>query len=510
MKANPPLNPMTEVVELWQGAVRYKWWIFLSTVLLTLGAVVGIVLIPDQYRATTTILVDPQKIPDEYVRSTVRANLTSRLQTISQEVLSATQLQKIIDQWKLYPELRDSHSREELIEYMRIQVKIDVKHASGQGPGSFAITYQGKDAAVVAQVANQLATKFIDWNLESREQLAMGTTEFLSDQLNQSKAILEEQEATLRAFKMRHLGEMPDHLEANLRAISQLQTTLQANAARMHRLQLERFAVLNAPDAMVSSKGNGRGMSERTRLVAERLDLEGEVFDLKRRYTPAHPDVLKAEARLVRVHGQLQALPPLDPESEPLEDRGKGVRLQIIDREMENLNQDQEKIMAQISRYQQRVDKVPLREQQLVDLTRDYATSRQQYDSLMQRSFSAELSADLERKQKGERFTILDPAQTPEKPFKPKRRKLAGAALVGSFLLSFGLAVGIDKLDTTIKGEGELEAMLPVSVGILGAIPTVEVPSIRSRQRRTAFFALTVSFLACLAVAAFIWRIRLG
>jgi len=144
MTSNELLNqPVEQVREYWQTVQQRKWLIYFTTLALTLASVVAIALLPDQYQATTTILVDPQKVPDEYVNATIKSPLTERLQTISQEVLSSTRLQEVIDKWNLYPELRQSMSPDQVIDHMRNKIKIDVKRAAGSGPGAFSITYEG-------------------------------------------------------------------------------------------------------------------------------------------------------------------------------------------------------------------------------------------------------------------------------------------------------------------------------------------------------------------------------
>src|SRR5207245_855703 len=146
MTSNDIFNqPAEQVREYWQTLLQHKWQVYFTTLALTLAAIVGISLLPDQYQVTTTILVDPQKVPDEYIPATIKSPLTERLQTITQEVLSATRLQEVIDKWNLYHKMHGSMSSDQLIEYMRGKIKIEVKRASGAGPAAFSITYEGEN-----------------------------------------------------------------------------------------------------------------------------------------------------------------------------------------------------------------------------------------------------------------------------------------------------------------------------------------------------------------------------
>src|SRR5215831_7111686 len=193
-----------QLVAFWNSVRHYRGWIFLGTVIFSLAGCAFVMLMPDRYKASTTILVDPQKVPEKYVSPTVSSDPGQRLTTITQQVLSSTRLQQIIDDMQLYPELRGKVSREELIDLMRKDITITVKQGSSAGLSAFTIEYEGTQASQVARVANELAASFIDWNLKSREQQSIDTTDFLNNQLATAKGSLEEQEKKLSAFKLRH------------------------------------------------------------------------------------------------------------------------------------------------------------------------------------------------------------------------------------------------------------------------------------------------------------------
>src|SRR3989442_2884570 len=195
-----------------------------------------------------------------------------------------------------------------------------VKRASGAGPAAFSITYEGENPVVVAQVANELASRFIEWNLQTRQQLAVSTTEFLGDQLHDVKRNLEHQEGQVRAFKMQHLGEMPEHVPANLGNVAQLRAHQTNVNDQLNRLEQERIEMQRLPD---SAARYGRlapmtPTSERARLQEEKMRLEGQLFELRKRYTSAHPELTQAQTRLERVNQQVRSLPRLDAEASKL------------------------------------------------------------------------------------------------------------------------------------------------------------------------------------------------
>ncbi|HZD92765.1 MAG TPA: GNVR domain-containing protein [Candidatus Sulfotelmatobacter sp.] len=487
---------MDQLTVFWNTIRHYRGWIFLGTVLFSLAGCTFILLMPDHYKATTTILVDPQKVPEKYVSPTVSSDPGQRLNTITQQVLSTTRLQQIIDDMQLYPELRGKISREELIELMRKDIAITVKQGSSSGLSAFTIEYEGRQRETVAKVANQLAASFIEWNIKSREQQAQDTTDFLDAQLKEAKLNLEEQESKMSAFKMRHLGEMPEQQTANLQALSQLQTQFQANVESLNRLEVERTLLSRGLENSNSGVVAAAPVTERARLEGERQQLRTQLTDLQNRYTSAHPEVLDMASRLKHVEDRIKALPPDPPVMTAAQDNNAlTVRLQLIEREAKRLNEDQIRLSRQMNSYRAKVDAVPVVEQQMAELNRNYSVSKEHYQSLLDKTFSASMAADLERKQQAEHFTILDLAQVPEKPFKPKRRIMLGGILIGALALSLGLAYFKDLLSGTLKIEHELKAMLPSNVPLLAAVPRLEAAGDRRRAITFAVIAVLVSLI---------------
>jgi len=505
MKPDTLGDPLQIAREYWATVVHFKWWILLGALAITLTAFTYIARMPDSYKATTTILVDPQKIPEKFVASTISVDLQQRLTTISQTVMSTTRLQEIIEQLNLYPEMRKTAPMEQVIDSMRKDIIIEVKQ--GAGISTFSISYQSKSKDLVAPVANQLAARFIDWNLAIRTGEVSKTKIFLTEQLEKSKQTLEEQELKLREFKMAHVGEIPEQQATNMQMLSQLNAQLQADSDALNRYEMQRTMLLRGePTGTVTGP---HPITERGRLEAERHQLEEKLADLRRKYTADFPDTVEASQRLERVKEQLRSL-PRDPD--PGTDTGKGagdnVQLMVINREMKRLNDDQQRLEQQIHMYRARVEASPLREQQMTELTRNYEVSKAEYQSLLDKTHSAEMAADLESNQQAERFTILDPARTPERPFKPNRGAMMLGSLFGALAVGITLAVGVDMLNPTVKSEAEIKEMVPASVPLLVAIPVIETPAEHRRQMMHIAVGSGIAVLACLAEVVFYWKVH--
>jgi succinoglycan biosynthesis transport protein ExoP len=492
--------------QLWEMVKRRGEIVTVSGVLLATIGIAGVSLLPDVYRATTTILVDPQKIPEKYVSSTVTSDPNARMNTLSQQVLSASRLQEIIDKNNLYPELRKKKSREEVLDLMREKTKIELKQSPEpeQGLSSFTISYEDSNRALVALIANQLASSFIDWNLRIRQQQALGTTHFLSSELQQAKESLEEQESQREAFKMKHAGATPEELNGNLLALSRLQSDMQSNLDAISRLDQERILLARARPM----ESQTLPATERDRLLLEKRRLETERWNLKRQFTNSYPDVVAADEQLAHLNARLAELPAPAPDSLESSDPDTQVRLALVGKEIARHKQRISELQQSMRTYQWKVDSVPVLETQMAELSRNYDSSKQNYQSLLEKTFSAGMAEELERTQQAERFTVLDLAKTPEKPIRPKRVPILAGVLFAALLLPAGTAIGLFLLRGAVGSETEMRDMLPIGIPILGTIPPIVSRSTAARQRWKKLQTVVVSLAACAALALFLFKVR--
>jgi polysaccharide biosynthesis transport protein len=503
-------RPITQLMAYWDLVVKYRWPCLVGTLALTLVFTVIIAVLPNVYEATITILVDPQQVPEKYVSAVVSPDSYARLNTLTQQVLSRTRLQQVIDEFHLYSD-RHNLSPEEKVEEMRRDISFEVKQGSGLELSTFSLTYQGKKPLIVAAVANELADSFIHWNIKSRDEQVSGTRDFLSSELMTAKHNLERQENALRQFKMSHLGETPDQTPNNLVAISGLRSASQANADAMNRLDEEKLLLTHSPEPANSATIPRAVPTDRETLETQKRELEANIEQLRMHYSDRYPDVIRATHRLDKIKSQLQALPSdstvqTADVSPPKSD--VPVRLAIIDTEMKKLEADRDRIQSQIESYQSKVDAAPLREQELLDLSRNYDTSKQHYQALLDKSFNIAMAADLEQNQKAERFRVLDPARVPQKPVKPPRKKLIAASAFLAFGLSILVILVREELNLVVKTEIELKSLLPMGVRIWGFVPRIEVAADTLRARRLAIGASVACILLCAAIVGVIWQIH--
>jgi polysaccharide chain length determinant protein (PEP-CTERM system associated) len=474
-------NSIAQRIDEYRMTVIYRWRSIAVTAAALFALLFVVVMyLPDTYEATTTILVYPQKVPEKYVATTVIEDPNDRLNMLQQEILSSTRLLEVIQKFGLYQKLVRQQGRDAAVDLMRRQIKIQTKHATGSGSSAFTLTFTGNDAKLVAQVTNELANSFIEKNLANRQQQVQGTTEFLTDELDGARKDLEAQEAKLRDYRMGHLGEMPEQMPANLQAIGQLQVQYQTISDQLARLEQEKLLLENAPEADPSTRPV-EGPSTASALRDDLRQEQGKLADLLTHETPSHPDVIASQAKISELKQQLAALPPAGAISNE-GNRVTEVRLQVLEKERAHLQGEQAQIMQRLNTYQGKVDAVPLREEQLSSLTRDYETARDHYRSLLEKHYSAQMATELETKQDAERFDVLDPATPPDHPTGPNRPLLLAASALFALIGGLAIAFSRDQIDFTIKSEEGLMKILPPDLELLGIIPNISPQALVRRQ----------------------------
>lgn len=497
---------------------RRKWYIVIPLILSALVSFGVYKYLPKVYKANTLILVQPQQIPESYVRSTITESTVSRLNTISQEILSRTRLEKVIQEFNLYSDIRNKFPLEEIVGIMR--KAIDVKVQSNPNPrnereqNSFSISFEGKDPKTVMMVANKLTSLFIEENLKVRESQAVGASEFINKELIDMEQRLKQKEHDIRNFKERSMGQLPQQLDANLRILERLQQQLQTTSENMRSAedrsmllqnQIEdlktrgRFSISRRfqGDMVSGTEDMGRQGIPEDPLIIQLSNLKRELASAESKYKETHPDVIDLKKKIATLEPKVKELlenqeaerrgrlrsrqegiteenlppPPLSPETERLfaqyTEQYNNALL-----EAKRSREEVKNLKEQIALYQKRIEDTPKREQELTLLTRDYDLLKTNYQSLSDKKIQAQMAENLERKQQGEQFKILDPARLPERPFKPDRNKILLIGGVIGLVTGFGLAWFRESLDQSFHTVADIEDYLGIPV--LATIPNLK------------------------------------
>jgi polysaccharide chain length determinant protein (PEP-CTERM system associated) len=518
------LHPLSLIRMLW----KRKLIIGLIWIAGTAVAVAVVWKLPPVYKSEALILVDSQKIPERFVSATVSTDIQDRIATISQQIMSSSQLKKIMDDFGLYKAQRAASTEEEVLDAMRKDITISMEKGwTGNRPGAFRVGYQGPDPQIVAQVANRLANLYIEENLRVREVQAQGTSEFMDTQLVEAKKRLDQLEAAVSEYKVRHNGELPEQenaitseltredlaLQASREAVrhaeeskSILRSTLgiaEAAVTSLHQSRQVRTDGVAAPAQTTSLQNTPQLVSEsHAKVLKFRAKLEA-LHEMG--YADRHPDILAAQQELAAAlteeiteaaaaqkkssapspsgkpettHTAPVAIAAADRELLSAQERVAAIKTQIdsLDRDIRDRDAEQKIIKQSIQSLQTRLAGLPVREQEMAGLTRDYEISKANYRNLLDKKLSAEMATDMERRQKSERFTLLDPPRVPEKPAKPNRPLFGGIGSALALALGLILGLGIEFRDGCVLGEWEL----PKGTVILGRVPHIELVAKRS------------------------------
>jgi polysaccharide chain length determinant protein (PEP-CTERM system associated) len=465
---------------------RRMWYIIIPFVLVATGACVYALTAKREYKASTLVLVSPQRVPEAFVQATVTSKVEERLQSIAQEVMSRTRLEQIITEYRLYEKESKRLSREEVVELMRKNIKVELP-TKKDDKGFFTISFIGEDPNVVTTVANRLASLFIEENLKIREQQAVGTTEFLAGELSSAKKKLDEMETAVTNYKRRHMGELPEQRDTNIKILEQLQNqnqkigeSLRAAQDRKLFIQKQMADMENPAPSLVSiptARKDALTPAFETTTTGEsyenqREKLKRELDELRAKYTENHPDVLTAKKKLSDLEKNKSSYDRKEDIKKDPRYRELKNQLTLTDMEIKRLSDESHLISAQINKYFARIEQTPSREQDMASLMREYQSTKETYERLLKKSQEAQQAENLEKRQKGEQFKVIDPARTPEKPFSPDIPKILLIGFLGGLGGGLGLAFLREQMDRSFHDSADVEITLGLKV--LATIPKIE------------------------------------
>jgi succinoglycan biosynthesis transport protein ExoP len=463
--------------------------------------------LPSRYKSGTLILVEQPSMPKDYVTPNVSDDLQSRLQSMTQQILSRTRLLHIIEELNLYADQRGRSNPDELVDRMRKDIELELVRDARNQITSFNIFYSAHDPHVAQQVTGELSSLFISENLERRQQKSEDTTKFLEQQLETARQTLAEQEEKVRSYKEQHPGALPTQLQSNLQILTGLQSQLQneedgLNADRQQNAYLQSMLAQSRVLQKTSKSGDGTPVG--IPALDQQLEkLKAQLADLLSRYTDRHPDVRKVKDEIARVEKMRdQAIVDLKtstaatsatdnrPASTPddLDSRDGAATIQLQGQlkanqiDMASKEHEIAALKAKIDDYQGRLNQEPVREQQFADLNRGYEQSKANYDDLLKKKTSSQMATSMELLQQGEHFQMIDPPSLPLKPDFPNRLKFCGIGLGIGIALGGALAGGMEFLDDRLYDEKALKELLPVTV--ISEIPPITNPQEERKQER--------------------------
>ncbi|WP_419174487.1 GumC family protein [Desulfosediminicola sp.] len=492
---------------------RWKYLLLLLFVVGLVGGMVSYIITPKTYMATSLLSYQQPQISPNKTPRDVTARIRDVVSTLTQIVTSRTNLEEIIKSFDLYRDAREEYPMEDVINMMRMDISIE---PSRRGD-TFEISFSGEDQGKVAKVANALAAKFIEENLKYREERASETSEYTSNRLEMAKRTMDVKEATMRDYKLKYYNEMPEQRGVNVERLTSLQEQYQGTQESM--LALERTRVLIQDQvaarkemlegekiALIGENGNisRKGLDSRAQYL-ERLRLTLESLEVK--YKPNHPEIKRVKKMISKFEQETR---DSGEESSSGSDQIRDevlmklqAQLSNVDFSMETIAREKEQLSEKIKQYEEWIAAAPVREAEWSGLTREYAQLKHHYDQLVALNLEAKSMLNLERRQKGNQFKIVDPARFPEKPVKPDFLKTMLVALGAVLVMGCGFILITDFLDGSFRESEELEQYF--GVPLITTISSIQTNAEKRRGTITSIMKIAGVSVCFVLVIALYW-----
>jgi polysaccharide chain length determinant protein (PEP-CTERM system associated) len=505
---------------------RRRGLILFCLVFYPILAAVATRFIPPKYMSQTLVLIEHQKVPDEFVKPVVESNLDSRLASMKEQILSRSRVQPIIERYNL--NAGNHATMDDRIEQTRKAIEIKpIRSAianTGGLPGFF-ISFTTSDAHTAQLVCGEITTLFLNENLRSREATAEGTTDFLKGQLEDAKRSLDEQDAKLAAFQRQYNGKLPQEEGSNMGMMNSLNTQLEAATqalaqqeqnkiyqqsllAQMEQSTKPTYVTPAGTTAPAPMPLSGEALAKQKELDT----LKSHEAELAAHYTPNYPDVIAIRRQIADLRREIAALGSgasgqsgIDSpnassaaaqyaRSMPDSVQVQQLRAQLhaADQGIAEKRREQAMIQGRLGMYQDRLSSSPQVEEEYKALTRDYNTAQKFYDELLQKMSHSKMATDLERRQEGEQFRVMDEPNLPDAPSFPKVSYFAIGGLFFGLFMGCGLAAVKEFKDTSLRTERDVLAFtgLPTLgvISVAGSLVAEIAARNTPRARLKAFF----------------------
>lgn len=463
--------------------MRKHWWI-LPTCASSLGilSIVIAMQLPKQFTSQTLVLVAKPAVPEEYVKPVVTEDLSQRLASMKEQILSRSRLEPVIEKFNLYPDERSKLHMEDLVDRLRKAITITPLEAmpgiENRSLPGFSVKVTFSSPQLAQQICTDITSMFMEQNARALEQQVTRTTTFIGQQLEEAKGKLDEQDSKLAQFKRQHIGLLPEEDQRNLSLLASLNTELDATTQALTRAQQDRSlneTLLSQQEATWKAVQKGQSpesLEEQLRARQEQLTV------MESRYTEEHPDVVKLKNEIADLRKKIDQAPAAEDTTaksrkatEPPQIQQLRARIKQEELDFADLQKRQAKVQGQIRVLESHIEASPMVELQLKELTRNYQSAQDFYNELLKKRDNSAMARDLVHQQEGEQFRVLDPPSLPTSPSFPKLLNFAGGGLGGGLVLGLAILYLLMAMDKTFHTESDVEAHLKLPV--LTSLPII-------------------------------------
>lgn len=459
---------------------RRMWWFIVPLVCCVLAGAVLAVVLPREYLSQATIGVAAPTLTPELLKGVSSLDKEERQRAISQQLLSPAVLQRVVREERINPE----QPVDQVAQWLRANVEQNIsvpnpitKSDPSRGLDSFVLGYTDSEPARAQRIANRIAYVFVEENSKSQIERTENTSEMLSQQVQASQARLAKLENELRIKKQENMGRLPDQVSANVQMVNGLRSQFESLS---NQLGSEQGRLTNIEYQLESMRQGGSGTTASSAAAIQSAqtrvnDLQKELAAARTLYTDKHPEIARLQEDLAGARKDLIAAQQESGKNDALmTDPFYKAKLQERDAarlRIKDLQRASRAAQSQIALYQSRVDAAPTVDQELAPLERELTLERTHYGDVTTRYQNAVATETIARKQGGERFSVLYPANLPTRPIKPDVFRLMALAIAAGLVLGAAAALGREFLDRSVHDVRALQSEFEVPV--LGEIPRI-------------------------------------
>ncbi len=522
---------------------RHRAWMLGPIFAALVISVVVAFLWPDTYVSSAMIRVTPSQVSERMAPQVINAEMSQRVSSMANEILSRTALTNIINSLQLYPRDRKRLPNEDVVEMMRRDIKIGgvglLATQQSERVNAFRISFSYSDRLLAQKVCQELVTKFIDANLRTQQTQTTSADDFFSEQLDTRKKRLEEIDSRLTSFRVQNQGRLPEQIGTSvsqLGAIENRMGNLNSGIQRATQDKMlfeSRLSILkdqlrqsSQPVAMQTEQREQRERATSDRLAMidrDVLAMETNLAALLEQYRENHPDVQRRKSELAVMKRRREVISNEDEAKKaapvvaekPRGMSGAQVRevreiegqiaatqsmIEAKRVEVENLQRDYNSATLQSRGLQGQIMATPVGEAKYDELLRERALAKEQYEETSKKSEMSKTQMQLQNRKQGEALELLDPANTPQQPTDPNRYFIVGAGVGIGALIGMFIVAAREMKDTTLKSLKDVRAYTQLTV--LGSVPLLENDLVVRRRRRLTWLAWSTACLAGILIMA--------
>jgi succinoglycan biosynthesis transport protein ExoP len=453
---------------------RRKWFIFLPMITMTVAIGYVVYKLPSVYESKTLLTIKPPTISDKVVQSLSDEDLSQRLQTINQEVLSRSSLEPMITKYDLFKLERNSGMDMALIiDKMRKNIVVEPEKTDNEKLAAFRISYRDRDPNATRNVTAELAAKYVNAQVLYSTQNAETTRDFLQDELNNAKNELDTKEKERLNVMMQNVETLPESAQGLIAQLDGLRKREDSIVKEKETLSMEKgrlndqIASNNRQMRVYDEYGEKEtkdvaqqaaqieDMPVYAELVKKRAELYAQLDKLLKVFKEKHPDVQSKKDEITRVNDEIENLrkntdkrvqvasqsssrrAELQKKNLELENQRIQSQTGQIEQQIQLKDQELQQNAGQIGILESKINTIPNVKVALEGINAQYQTAKQKYDDLSKKINDASLKVNVESRAQGETIRVQDAANLPESPVAPKRALLTGLGA------AIGLAIGL-------------------------------------------------------------------